>query len=173
MTSLYTNITNILVRISPTGAPSAALDHALLISAHYDSIIGSPGASDDVAAIAVMMDVLLLMTRVEHRGHAVIFNFNGAEENVLQASHGFITQHPWTKSIRAFINMEATGSGGQEILFQAGPKHPWLVRAYAESVPRPFASVFGQVRFRSPGPAPLPLCIAVVLVLSYLCPAWQ
>eukprot|EP00912_Choanoflagellata_sp_UC4_P001855 UC4_evm9s1188 len=135
MTSLYTNITNILVRVSAADGGVAAVEHALLISAHYDSIIGSPGASDDAAAIAVMLDVLHLMAHKKHVGHAVIFNFNGAEENVLQASHGFITQHPWTRSIRAFINMEASGSGGQEILFQAGPKNPWLELFGTEVIP--------------------------------------
>jgi len=55
----------------------------------------------------------------------------------------------WAQEIRAFVNLEACGSGGRELVFQTGPGHPWLVEAYANVAPHPFASVIGQEIFQS------------------------
>lgn len=48
----YTNITNIVVRLSPKDASEDAMQHALLISSHFDSTLGTPGASDASVGIA-------------------------------------------------------------------------------------------------------------------------
>lgn len=110
-TSHYYNITNIVVRVSPVG--NSPPDHSVLINAHFDSVPNSPGASDDAVSCATMLEILRVVTHcpAAKLTHGIIFLFNGAEENVLQASHGFITQHPWVKSIRAFVNLEAAGAG--------------------------------------------------------------
>uniref|UniRef100_A0A8C9EML9 Endoplasmic reticulum metallopeptidase 1 n=1 Tax=Pavo cristatus TaxID=9049 RepID=A0A8C9EML9_PAVCR len=97
-----------------------------------------------------MLEILYTLSKSsEALQHAVIFLFNGAEENILQASHGFITQHEWAKSIRAFINLEAAGVGGKELVFQTGPENPWLVQAYVFAAKHPFASVVAQEIFQS------------------------
>ncbi len=149
LTHIYHNVTNIAVRFSRKGS---IVEHAFLINAHYDSALGTVAASDDAVSCATMLEVLRCLSAEpspELPEHAVIFLFNGAEETILQASHGFITQHPWAKQIRAFLNLEAAGAGGKEIVFQTGPENPWLARAYADSVPHPFGSVVAQEVFQS------------------------
>ncbi|NXP88991.1 ERMP1 metallopeptidase, partial [Passerina amoena] len=145
-TSYYANITNVVVKLEPRNGAQ----HAVLSNCHFDSVPNTPGASDDAVSCAVMLEILNTLSKSsESLQHAVIFLFNGAEENILQASHGFITQHEWAKSVRAFINLEAAGVGGKELVFQTGPENPWLVQAYVVAAKHPFASVVAQEIFQS------------------------
>uniref|UniRef100_A0A8C0ZFP2 Endoplasmic reticulum metallopeptidase 1 n=1 Tax=Cyanistes caeruleus TaxID=156563 RepID=A0A8C0ZFP2_CYACU len=145
-TSYYANITNVVVKLEPRNGA----EHAVLSNCHFDSVPNTPGASDDAVSCAVMLEILNTLSKSsESLQHAVIFLFNGAEENILQASHGFITQHEWAKSVRAFINLEAAGVGGKELVFQTGPENPWLVQAYVVAAKHPFASVVAQEIFQS------------------------
>lgn len=146
---VYQNVTNVAVRVSQKGSEKR---HAFMVNAHYDSALGSVAASDDAVSCATMLEVIRCLSGEPHplqAEHALIFLFNGAEETLLQASHGFITQHPWAKTIRAFLNLEAAGAGGKEIVFQTGPGHPWLAKLYSETVPHPHASVIAQEIFQS------------------------
>ncbi|XP_050425475.1 endoplasmic reticulum metallopeptidase 1-like [Adelges cooleyi] len=146
MTNVYRNVQNVIVKIGPVDTSR----HSLLINCHFDSVMDSPGASDDGASCAIMLELLRVISRLNKPlKNNIIFLFNGAEENMMQASHGFITQHKWASSIRAFINMEACGSGGKELLFQVGPNHPWLLEAYSDTVPYPLASSMAQEIFQS------------------------
>ena len=48
----------------------------------------------------------------------VLFLFNGGEETLLLAAHGFMASSKWAKQTGAFINLESTGPGGPAYLFQ-------------------------------------------------------
>uniref|UniRef100_A0A673WM05 Endoplasmic reticulum metallopeptidase 1 n=1 Tax=Salmo trutta TaxID=8032 RepID=A0A673WM05_SALTR len=142
----YCKVSNIAVRLEP----KAGAQHLMLANCHFDTVANSPGASDDAVSCAVMLEVLRSLASLSTPlRHGAVFLFNGAEETSLQASHGFITQHPWAKQVRAFINLEAVGVGGKELVFQTGPENPWLIQAYNHAAKHPFASVVGQEIFQS------------------------
>ena len=129
MTQVYNDVHNVAVRVEAT----PATNQSLLMNCHFDSVPDSPGASDDGAACAVMFELFrVIIATGQPLNYNMIFLFNGAEENVMQASHGFITQHRWAKEIIGFINLEACGAGGRELLFQAGPSNPHLLDVYAQ-----------------------------------------
>ncbi|XP_058813687.1 endoplasmic reticulum metallopeptidase 1-like [Topomyia yanbarensis] len=144
-TSVYRNVQNVVVKLVGKN-----VDKALLLNCHFDSVAASPGASDDLSGCAVMLEVLRVMSRQpDINQFSVIFLFNGAEETPLQASHGFITSHRWAKQVHAFINLESAGSGGKEMLFQSGPRNPWLVEMYATAIMYPYAQAAGEEIFQS------------------------
>ncbi|KAK6617317.1 hypothetical protein RUM44_005648 [Polyplax serrata] len=140
----YTNIQNIVVRLSSGNATDS-----ILLNCHYDTVPESPGASDNGLNCAVMLEILnvLSSSNVPLRNN-IIFLFNGAEENPLQASHGFSSQHKWRKEVKMVINMDSAGSGGKEVLFQTSGE-AWLLNSYGKAVPRPSAAVQAEELFQN------------------------
>ncbi|EDS40295.1 conserved hypothetical protein [Culex quinquefasciatus] len=144
-TSVYRNVQNVIVKLAGKNS-----DQALLLNCHFDSVATSPGASDDLSGCAVMLEILRVLSRQsEINQNSILFLFNGAEETPLQASHGFITKHRWAKEVKAFINLESAGSGGKEMLFQSGPRNPWLIEMYAKAIMYPFAQAAAEEVFQS------------------------
>ncbi|VDM55863.1 unnamed protein product [Angiostrongylus costaricensis] len=101
------------------------------------------GGSDDLISCALMVELIRLLARQPDMltKYDVVFLFNGAEESILQGAHGFITQHRWRNDIRAFINLEASGSGG--------PSNQWLLNSYLAAAVYPHCSIIAQEIFQS------------------------
>ncbi|CCM00596.1 uncharacterized protein FIBRA_02632 [Fibroporia radiculosa] len=144
----YVDLTNIIVRVSD-GTPEGK-EHAVLVNAHLDSTLPSPGAADDALPVGIMLECMRVLAHTPDwkPTHAIIFFgvFNNAEESLQDASHLFSTQHPTASTVRAAVNLEAAGTTGREILFQATSEQ--MIRAYAR-VPRPFGTIVANEVFSS------------------------
>ncbi|XP_048428034.1 endoplasmic reticulum metallopeptidase 1-like isoform X2 [Pyrus x bretschneideri] len=138
----YRNHTNIVMRIS--SKYSQDNEPSVLLNGHFDSPLASPGAADCGSCVASMLEIARLIVDsgwVPPR--PVIFLFNGAEELFLLGSHGFMKTHQWRDTIGAFINVEASGTGGPDLVCQSGPGS-WPSQVYAESAVYPMAHSAAQ-----------------------------
>ena len=78
------------------------------------------GASDCAACVGIQIEMaraMLADTNLELPA-PVVFAFNGGEETLSQAAHGYMAQSEFAAELGAFINIESTGPGGPDILFQ-------------------------------------------------------
>ncbi|XP_057419329.1 uncharacterized protein LOC130713574 [Lotus japonicus] len=139
---VYRNHTNIVMRIS--SIDSKDTDPSVLVNGHFDSPLGSPGAGDCGSCVASMLEIARLTVDSGWAPHRpVIFLFNGAEELFMLGSHGFMKTHRWHDTIGAFVNVEASGTGGPDLVCQSGPSS-WPSNIYAEAAIYPMANSAAQ-----------------------------
>lgn len=139
----YYESNNIVVRINGTRDDLPAL----LVSAHYDSVPSSYGITDDGVGIASLFGILSHFTsgETDQPLRTIILNFNNNEEFGLFGASAFLN-HPWSKSVKYFINLEGTGDGGKAILFR-GTDYG-ILKQYG-AVRYPYASSIFQQAFNS------------------------
>ncbi|MCM3078346.1 M28 family peptidase [Brevibacillus invocatus] len=123
---------NIVVRV-----PGASSSKAILVSAHYDSAIGSPGANDNGVAVAAILETMRALTYLEPLKNDVIFLFSDGEELDLLGARAFWRDHPWAKDVGMVLNYESKGSSGPSMMFETGKQNGWLIQQMALALPHP------------------------------------
>ncbi len=147
LTNVYANITNIAIRVSPAVHTKPA-PKAFLINAHFDSTLGSSGASDCASCVGIALEAFRALVQGNTTPRApVVFLLNGGEETFMQGAAGFASSSAWRKDIGAFFNLESTGTHGLPILFQHTAS--WAVDVYARSAPAPRGTALSQDFFNT------------------------
>lgn len=129
-------VKNIIGRLKGTD-PEAK---AILLTAHYDSVPNSPGASDDGSGVVVLLETLRALKSGPPLKNDVIFLFNEGEEVGLLGSRAFVDDNPLAKNVALVFNLEARGANGPVFMFETSDNNGWLISQMAAAVPRPFAS---------------------------------
>lgn len=117
---------NVMARL-----PGAANSKPLVLMAHYDSVPTSPGASDDGAGVATLLETLRALRTGPPLKNDIIFLFTDGEETGLLGARAFVNEHPWAKDIGLVLNFEARGHRGPALMFETSDENGWLIKQLA------------------------------------------
>ena len=125
-------------------------DHrnAVLLSAHYDSVAAGPGASDDGAGVAAVLEIARALKSFPILRNDVVFLLDDGEEAGLLGIQAFMSNSSLAGRIRAAVNLEARGVSGPSVLFETSGDSHSLLELYRRHAKRPVASSLFQVIYQ-------------------------
>lgn len=109
----------------------------VFLAAHYDTTFGSPGASDDKAAVAAMLETARALTSGEQARNDVVLLLTDGEEPGLLGAESFVEQHPYGAEGGVVLNWEGAGNAGPSVLYETSAGNAALIEEYAASAPYP------------------------------------
>jgi hypothetical protein len=133
-TASIARVHNIHARIpgsSPTG-------HVVLV-AHYDSVPRGPGAADDGAGVAAILEIARAITSDSQPRNDIDIVFTDAEEPWLLGAQAFVIDDRLDPRRNVVLNLEARGTSGPALMFQSSSENASVIPALA-SVQRPITS---------------------------------
>lgn len=113
-------------------------DKAVMVVGHYDSVISSPGAADDVHSVACILEVAKLLKDAEHENDIIFLITDGEEQGLLGAKA--FTETRDVSNIGLVLNYEARGNSGASISFEWSDGNAWLVNQLRKVAHRPIAN---------------------------------
>jgi len=146
------HVQNVLVRLPGSSGGS----DAVLLLAHYDSVTTAPGASDDGAGIAVLLETLRALCAGPPLRHDVIFLFSDGEEDALLGAAAFAKQHPWARDVRLALNFDTRGETGQAGAYETSSENGFLIGTLASAYPHvQTSSLYYEIYKRLPNESDL------------------
>ncbi len=121
--SVYFEGTNIIVYVRGSEEGEAGswwLEKAIpniggvLVNAHYDSVSTGFGATDDgVGVITILQLIKHFTTNGKQPKRGIVALLNNGEEDYLNGARAF-SQHPMSRFVHVFLNLEGAGAGGRK-----------------------------------------------------------
>lgn len=141
--SLY----NIIARRA-SDAAAAQPAPILVFAAHYDSTPRGPGAGDDAAAVAAMLEVARIESQRAASGYDIVFLLTDGEEAGLLGAKHWVATCPWLDRVEWIFNFEARGTNGASFLFETSAGNQALIQTFAQVGPHPHANSLAYEVYR-------------------------
>jgi len=123
----------------------------VLLTAHHDSVLVSPGASDDGLGTSALLETARALGTGDRPRRTIVAVFTDGEEAGLLGADAFTRSHPLASKVRATVNVDSRGSRGPSQMFETSRGNAWLLSLVAEHVERPVTtSLYYEVYKRMP-----------------------
>ena len=119
----------------------------ILLAGHYDSVPAGPGASDDGAAVASMLEIARILRALPAPRHPIVLLFTDGEEAGLLGASLFVRGGS-SDQVKAAVNMESRGTSGPSLMFETGTANTWLMHLYRSAIARPLTNSLYYVVYR-------------------------
>lgn len=129
-------VTNVMARIAGTDS-----DRALLLMAHYDTDPATPGANDNGAAVAALLEAGRVLAD-DPPPNDVILLFTDGEEPTPRFGAAAFSDHRWFREVGLAVNFEAIGVAGPSLLVQVNGPASTLADRLARSTRHPASFSF-------------------------------
>jgi len=93
---------------------------AVMLMAHYDTVVGSPGAADDSTGVGAVLEAVRAIKARGPIERDLVVLLTDAEELNLDGARIFFGGHPLRDRIGSVVNLEARGGGGRAAMFETG-----------------------------------------------------
>lgn len=113
---------------------------AVALMTHHDTVWASPGAADDTAGVATILETLRAVNASGQPARDVLVVITDAEELGLMGAEAFFAADPLRSRIGTIVNLEARGGGGRTSMFETSPGNGAAMHLFADHVSRPGAS---------------------------------
>lgn len=138
------NVENIIAKIQGTSGD----DHAILLTAHYDSVTETPGASDDGYGVVTILEAARALKQMPAPKNSIYFVLTDGEELGLLGASALKDRADVMNKVSVMLNFEARGNTGVPIMFETSPNDLRLVQLYKEIVPYPVAYSFASEMYK-------------------------
>nr|WP_295667809.1 M20/M25/M40 family metallo-hydrolase [Sphingomonas sp.] len=110
---------------------------AVLLMAHHDSVWGSPGAADDGAGVASVLETVRALRAGTPPQRDLMVLFTDGEELGLEGAKSFFSADPHSAHVGVIVNAETRGGGGRATMFETGDRNGAMLQLFGENVRRP------------------------------------
>lgn len=112
---------------------------AVLLLAHYDSVPAGPGAGDDLAGVATILEVARILKAGPPPRNPVMFLLDDAEELGLLGAEAF-AQSPEASEVGVVVNLEGRGTAGPSLMFETSGEDGWMIPRFTGQASHPITS---------------------------------